>query len=236
MHQHPAQMCQIWSYAQMLRYVIESDQTCLLLWDDRFIGVPFSLLEMIVEDMRQEPDFYAFQLRIRGSKDQIRDKTVLTDIDNENSMDIYKQLFSAFVATEDRNVNYKKCFTRKGLLGYDESIVWTPQGATWMLQCLNDIVDVEPDIKQLSYFELSDQHIPHYARCINLDNYICWGLRNDADKAIKAGKGIYCPRNIGFNFVDEPLAMGSDTEYLTPHINEEYQYYANELQLQILNR
>ncbi len=234
--QHPAQMCQVWSYAEMLRYVVKSQETCLLLWDDRFLATPFSLINVIAEQMQaSEEDFYLFQLRIRGGPKEIRDKRVWTAPEDSESIEVYQEMFDAFTASSDVHIDYKKAFTRPGLLGYDESIVWTPKGAQWMLDCLHALEDVPSDIKQHSYFELSDAHLPEFAPCINIDNYICWGLRPHADLEIESGKGLYCPRNIGFNFIDEPLALGSDTNFLTEYVHERYQFYKNETDLQFLN-
>lgn len=239
--QHPAQMCQLWSYAQMLRYVVESGETCLFLWDDRFIGVPYGLLETITDTMAEAGEFYLFQLRLRGlaSEPDLQKKRTADSknaSENSESIDVYRDMFNAFASTMDMPVDYKACYTQKGLHGYDESIVWTPDGAAWALECLNKLQDVPPDIKKLSYFELSEAHLPYYARCINLDNFLHFHLSAEAKTVIQAGGGIYCPRKIGFNFIDEPLALGSDTEYLTEHTQEFYHAYANETDLIFLNR
>lgn len=229
--QHPAQMCQVWSYAQILRYIAETQQTCLVLWDDRYIGVPLTFLELIVNEMEADTDapFHCFQLRLRGSDEEIRISKGIPD-------SIFIDLFESFIASRDIMISCKNTFTQKGLKGYDESIVFSPTGAEWMLNQMMTIEPVDVDLKKFTYYDIAPEQVPLYAKCINIDSWICWGLRPFVDKAVADGAGIYCPLAEGFNFIDEPLPLGSDTHFLTDQTSKAYHFYANETALQFLNR
>ena len=223
--QSPAQMAQVWSYAQMLRYIAEGDKNVLVTWDDRILTVPFGFLETIVAQLHEEREapFYLFQLRIRGSEEYIR----LPKRNYYEDEQIHLWLFQSLTDLST-NINYANTFTLPGLLGYDETIVFSPAGAKWMLECMYALQDIDPDVKKLGYDDipLSQKHI--YNPTINIDNYVCWGLRPFADVAIGENKGLYRPRYPGFDFISDPLALGSLTEWAS-HKVEEFQYsYHNE--------
>lgn len=227
--QSPAQMCQLWGYVQILRYIKESGETCLIIWDDRFIATPFSLLDTICQEMEDAGDFYLFQLRLRGENGK--------DFIMKESIDIHiqQEMFDAYIASGDMPISYRKCFTKRGMYGFDETIIFTPKGANWLLDQFFNIEDVDPDLKKHNYFDLLPEHLPLYMKCVNIDSFLNYGLRLNIKKAMEEKKGIYCPRSQGYNFVNEPIAMGSDTGFLTEFVSGEYHYYAEETKLQFLN-
>jgi len=231
LRQTPPQMCQVWSYAQILRHIADSNETSLVIWDDRYLSVPFGLLDILVEQLKDcELPFYLFQLRLRGDIDELRDPHPSLPSHTQ------KELFQAYVGNTDTSIYYKDAFTKLGMMGFDESIIFSPEGAAWMLEQMHLIEDVSPEMKVHTFFDLSFEHLPFYMKCVNIDSYICWGLRPAADAAIADGKGLYCPLMPGINFIDEPIAHGSDTNYLTEYIHESYHTYNKETQLRYLNQ
>ena len=229
-NQAPEQMCQFWSYAQILRYISETEQTCLILWDDRFLATPFSLVEIITQQATEvKAPFYMFQLRLRG-------ETEFNDIQEQFPDAVSANLFQAFVAHEDVDVDYMTSFVTKGIQGFDESIIFSPTGADWLLQQMLEMEETDPDLKLHSYFDLSEIHLENFMKCVNIDSFIRYALPPLVQKALAENKGFYCPRASGFNFVAEPLSLGSDTNFLTEHVNDTYHYYNDETQLRFLNR
>lgn len=209
--QTPAQMAQVWEFARILRYIANQDEMCLLTWDDRTLTVPFRMLNVIVNEHIHGKDgygenYYLFQLRLRGHQHYLQ----LPEEPAWETHEVHTDLFKGFTNL-NHELNYGKVFTRLGMHGYDETIVFSPAGAAWMLDEMHKIQDIDPEIKKLSYADISLSQKPHYSKVINIDNWICWGLKEAAEKAVKAWKGIYRPRYRGFDFITDALPLGSET-------------------------
>lgn len=209
--QTPAQMAQVWEFARILRLIANQDDICLLTWDDRTLTVPFMMLETIVNEHIHGTDgygenYYLFQLRLRGHELYLQ----LPKEPYWESLEVHTELFRGFTSL-NHDINYAKVFTKLGLHGFDESIVFTPKGASWLLDQMHLIEDVDPDIKKLSYADVSVVQKPHYCKVINIDNWLCWGIKQEVKQAIKDWKGIYRPRYPGFNFIEDALPLGSTT-------------------------
>ena len=70
--QTAASVCQIWAYAQILRYFVEEELTGLILWDDKILTVPFEMFcdtLMYLKDV--DKPFYMWQLCLRGDIDEL---------------------------------------------------------------------------------------------------------------------------------------------------------------------
>ena len=78
-----------------------------------------------------------------------------------------------------------------GILGYDESIVFSPQGASWMLKEL---------AKGQEFY-------------IFLDHFISEQMSKAATAAAHSGKGIYRPAEFGYRFADTYRQMGTLTHW-----------------------
>lgn len=209
--QTPAQMAQVWEFARILRYIAHQDDLCLLTWDDRTLTVPFLMLDSVVSEQIHGKDgygdnFYFFQLRLRGHPDYLQ----LPKEPAWETHEVHTELFKAFTSL-NKDINYAKVFTKLGMHGYDETIVFSPAGAAWMLEQMHQIEDVDADIKKLSYADVSLSQKPYYSQVINIDNWICWGLKTPVKKAVKDWKGIFRPRYRGFDFVADALSLGSTT-------------------------
>ena len=227
--QTPAQMAQVWSYAQILRYIANGDKNVLVTWDDRILSVPFGFLETVVGQLHAEREvpFYLFQLRIRGTPEYVR----LPERNYYEDEQIHLWLFQS-LTNLSVSINYADVFTLPGLLGYDETIVFSPTGARWMLEEMYNIQDIDPEIKRLHYDDIPHVQKPIYNPTLNIDNWICWGLRPAADIAIGQEKGLYRPRYPGFHFIEDPIALGSLTEWASKDVekfafssyNEDYNF------------
>ena len=229
-HQTPAQMAQLWDYVWMLRYITTSGKTCLITWDDRVISVPWKLLDNMVDDLSSIDDFFLFQLRLRGPEEYLN----LPKEDFYARRYHYLKLFKAFTdLTED--LQYTEVFATPGLAGYDETIVFSPDGAQWMLDELDKLKDTDAELKKNAYRDIPMPLKVEYCKTINLDNYICWALRKASEKQLKKKKGIYRPRYPGFDFVDDPIPLGSLTGWATRTI-ENYETANENTENQFLER
>ena len=208
--QTPAQMTQVWEFARILRYIANSDAVCLVTWDDRTLTIPFSMLQSIVAEQIEgyRENFFLFQLRLRGCPEYLN----LEKFDFWEERYIHNELFSAFTNL-GKDISYAEVFTKLGMHGYDESIVFSPTGAAWMLEQMQSIKDVDPDIKKIKYKDVRIPQKPTYCRTLNIDNYICWGLRDAIKTALKDSKGVFCPRYAGFDFIADDIIAGSDTDW-----------------------
>ena len=206
--QHPAQMCQLWNYARILRYIVETQKTTLVTWDDRTLTVPFSMLNVIIEQLKnKDKPFYTFQLRLRGQTEYLQ----LPEEEDDELNDLHAEQFRAYTSIE-HEIDYTYIFTRWGFYGYDETIVFSPKGAEWLLTQLIALDDIDADIKKMPYMDISLKQKPLYNSRLNLDNWLCWGLRPIIDAERKADtKGFYCPRYPGYDFIQDAHAFGSDT-------------------------
>lgn len=208
--QSPAQMCQVWEFARILRLIANMEENCLLTWDDRTLTVPFLMLDDMVDTMSSsyQDGFYLFQLRLRGCEEYLK----LNVESFWESRYIHENLFQGYV-NPGKGINYAETFAKLGMHGYDESIVFSPQGANWMLEQMQKIKDIDPDIKKIKYKDVSMSQKPIYCRILNIDNWICWGLPPAIKAALKDDKGIFCPRYPGFDFIEDGIPLGSTTDW-----------------------
>lgn len=224
--QTPAQMAQVWSYAQILRHIASGDETCLVTWDDRYLNTPFEFLEVIIEQLKEGYDFHLFQLRLRGSPEYLR----LPPLTFWEEAHVHQQLFGAFTDLKQQ-LDHASIFTKPGFYGYDETIIFTPAGAKWMLE---EMYSIEPlhgidlDLYQLKYDEVPHHLKPQYCATLNIDNWICWGLRDAADKASEEGK-LHRPRYYGFDFIIDAIPQGSLTGWASeesdyPEMDKHFEY------------
>ena len=230
LNQHPAQMCQVWSYAQILRHITESDETTLVLWDDRYLGVPFSVIAYAVAELQsQSLPFYLLQLRIRGVEKN--------EIDQTAKDNVVRQFFDSIAKpTKIAQTELLGTVITKGMMGLDESIVFTPQGAAWVLEQMQAIEPPADDMKTFGIMDLSPVHQDMYMKCFNIDSWIKADLVPKANKVVKAKEaGIYRALSKEVTFIDEPIAFGSDTHFLTEHVDKNYHFYNNETVLDIIN-
>ena len=214
-NQTPAQMCQVWSWGKILKHIAEGDKITLVTWDDRYLSVPHAYLEMIVTSLiDMDPgNFHLFQLRLRGLQNCIR--LPEPDDGSENYDALVRRNAELFRAFTDQNYtpNFVDIFTRRGYYGYDESIVFSPAGARWMLDAMQKMQDIDPDIKQMEHVDMHAPHFPVYLSRMNIDSYLCWDFRKTAELALKEGKGLYCPRYPGYDFIEDAIPMGSLTQW-----------------------
>ena len=187
--QTAATVCQIWNYVRILREIIKTKETALIIFDDKMLTIDFHEFCQMVDEVRNVKDetFYALQMKLRGGIDDIK----LPEIDLHQRIKTSSQIFSGVFGKGTGN--YIDVFLQKGISGYDESIVWSPEGAKWMLDCLN--------------------LAPGFYRY--LDHFICKALPEFAQNAILRNKGVYCPSEIAYKFVDEYMEMGTTTDFAT---------------------
>ena len=184
--QTPALTCQIWSYAQILRYLVNTQQTGLILWDDKMLKVPFTffcdVLSMLQED---EKEFYMWQLMLRGHPTEVQ----MRDLNEVQRLKQSEIVFNTIIRGDTEiPVNF---LIEEGIKGYDESIVFSPAGAAWMLEKLANADDFHTF----------------------LDHFICHEMSSLSIEAGKDGKGFYSPTEFGYNFVDVYMQLGSLTDW-----------------------
>lgn len=173
-----ASCAQVWAYAQLLTFLVEQNLTGLIIWDSKVLGVPFSVFSNILTGLQDaEKEFYMWQLMLRGHPTDFRKITV--DQTKQNLL-----MFDGIV--RGNGIDPMAFLLAEGLNGYDESIVFSPAGAAWMLERLADADDF------------------HFF----LDHFICYEL---ARYSWESDKGFYSPMDVSFKFVDAPRAMGTLT-------------------------
>ena len=214
--QSPAQMAQLWSYAKILESIASGDEAVLVIWDDRVISLPFFFLDGLVTQLCEDEDFMMFQLRLRGEVAYM-DLRVLPESEQRLK---FGGLFRAFLNPDDPFE--PNALTQKGFHGYDETIVFSPPGAAYMLDALRKTPDIDPDIKKLHYFDLNLPQKRVYNSCINIDNWICHYFAPRANERSKT-HGIYCPLTLGFDFVEDFNLHGSLTNWVPDDKKEEYE-------------
>ena len=239
-----------WGWAKALKYIAESGLTTLLTWDDRIPSVKFSVLQEIMKFLYAQPDnFLIWQLRIRTlpenlplicTEDEIKEilpddigKTRADFINTIEGFDIQNINF-AMPSGETINLNPKEViekrdyahYIRKGLLGYDETMVLSPAGASWLF---SQILNMENRIEDLHTFEFPDVPdgfyteetlVPTMRSRINNDNWLHWELNPIANEASKNNHGIYTSRKMGYDFVYEPFNFNT-TVFWSPREPEE---------------
>lgn len=212
-NQSPAQMAQIWNWLKILKHIAEQDKLTLVSWDDRYISVPFPFLQLIVDSLVEDPDFYAFQLRLRGIETCIRLPPPADDSEAyPNVVKRNRDLFKAFT-NQHHQPDFLDLFVRRGFYGYDETIVFSPRGAKWMYDIMMDLEDIDPDIKKMDHVDMQAPQFETYLSRLNIDSYLCWDFRKHAVTALEDGIGLYCPRYPGYDFIEDSIPLGSLTEW-----------------------
>ncbi len=181
---------QIWNFARILRHISERDETCLVLTDDKMLTVSFNILNVIVKELLETEDeeFFALQLWQRGDLNELDFQSK----DRFEQAKISEQVFGGlFFQTIP---SYKDFFLKKGVIGYEESMVLSPAGANWILNCLQNADDFY----------------------IFYDHFIHKRLTIDAAFLSGNGKGVYTPREAGYIFVSEIMPMGTTTDWAPP--------------------
>ena len=185
--QTAASVCQIWNYCRILRELKEQKKTGLIIFDDKMITLQFDLLMELVTEVQsvEDVEFLALQLMLRGSKAELRLPELTFELRSQMSREIYSGIVG-------KPVNeYRELFLQHGITGYDETFVFSPAGAEWFLKCL----DLAPD-----YY-------------MYLDHFICQAMPAFAQQAINRGKGVYCPSEVGYKFVDTFMELGTTTDW-----------------------
>lgn len=179
-------VCQVWNFSRILRHISQNLETALLLIDDKMLSVHFNVINTIAfELINDEDEFFIWQLSQRGHLDELH-------LDELSREDRYEQSYYLFNAIFHQNIpSYKDFFLTKGINGYDENMVLSPQGANWILGAL----------------ERADDFYIFY------DHFIANRLRDESIGAIEHNKGIYSPKESGFEFVNTIMPMGTTTNY-----------------------
>ena len=184
--QTPATACQAWNYCRILRYLVEHSQTALVIFDDKMFTLDFSLLMELTAEAKavEDKEFYALQLMLRGGGAELHLPELSYHTRHQMSSDIY-------AGATGKPGTYRDLFLQETITGYDETFVFSPQGAEWFLKCIG----IAPDY----YFYL--------------DHFICQAMPEFAKQAVKKGKGIYCPSEVGYKFVDQLMPVGTTTDW-----------------------
>lgn len=232
--------CQAWNYGRILRYIAVGDENCLVTWDDRMITVPFPLIDNIVDEFEdRKEEFYLWQLRVRmgATTSTCNDRIIAENPELIDNVPKYRELMKTNYGQFDEELNkkwesdfqkfldfhysgnfidlpddYINRHFQKKMIGYSESMVLSPKGASWLLlQALNmKELDSKDDSESGDWWE---QEISRRAA---FDAWIASDLRIAADKEIIEEKGIYCPKEIGYKYIDDWLPIGSDVNWTNP--------------------
>lgn len=104
---------------------------------------------------------------------------------------------------------YVEKYLIKNRIGYDESMVISPQGAAWILLQAMDMEDLDPAD--------DDPDAPNYMSAVQrrntFDSWMFVDLEPHVHEAIADHKGIYCPREIGYKYIHDWMPMGSSVEW-----------------------
>ena len=227
-------VAQVWNFSRILRYIALGDETCLVTWDDRIVTLPFYIINKITEllQMRDE-EFYLWQLRIRMGDSKIRENERICRFypelveDAEKALNLRDHNFDVFMKTlnDQWDLDYEnfiknhyrqsELFTsphsyidryiQRNMIGYDESIVFSPKGASWLLRQAFDMKDLD--------HENEDPGIPYWdtvlCRRTCFDSWMGFDLGDEIAKCVNDGKGLYCSKQMGYGYVDDWLPMGS---------------------------
>lgn len=188
--QTAASVCQVWNYCRILRYLYQTNQTALILFDDKMINVDFIGLMELVDELqsKKKVEFYAAQLMLRGTPDVIKSPPMTPELRNALTLEAFNG--SGF---GDTPKEVSPMFFQKGMSGYDESIVFSPEGANWFLNCLN----LAPDFY------------------LFLDHFICFGMPMLAQQAVNRNKGVFCPSEVAYKFVRKIADFKTTTDWAT---------------------
>lgn len=185
--QTPASVSQVWNYGRILRYISENQWTCLVLNDDKMLTINYHILNMMIGELQsiEEEEFFLLQLRHRGDLNEMD----FFEKDRFQQASISKEIFNAIF--HQIIPSYTDFFLKKGVMGYEESMVISPAGANWILRTLENADD----------FYLFYDHFIHKK------------LTTEAGIAITNDKGIWTPAETGYRFVDEIMPMGTTTDW-----------------------
>ena len=164
--QSKGNMALFWGWAKTLKYISESGKICLLSWDDRFLMIPFPILEKIVYELYAgKPIFYAFQLRLRSPREHLellgysqmrpRDVDEITVEANLLDDESHKDLFYGTIYGTVHS--YYDLFLKKGLLGYDETMVLSPDGAKWLLKQMLTMAELKDELIGFTFQETIEE-------------------------------------------------------------------------------
>ena len=242
-------VAQAWNFSRILRYIAMGDDICLVTWDDRVLTLPFPFIETIATALQErKEEFYFWQLRIRMSIDDKMDNMKITEVypDLIDNVDSYIELrernaemwnevlnekwvldYQQFKKDQYQDMSmitepekYIDKYIQVGHCGYDESLIISPEGATWLLLQAFEMEELDPDYNPTEEF--------HWKRTLYRRNCFDAWMGNDlvdpVNEAISDSKGIYCPGQIGYRFVDEWLPMGSDVDWVNKS-NTEYESF-----------
>ena len=186
--QTPATACQIWNFARNLRYILYTEKTSLIIWDDKMINLSWQKINRIVARLKSNDayEFFAFQLGIRGEAINIKLKSLSPEERKHQNTVLFEAIKDGCSPEDSVDV-----FLTHGINGYDETFVLSPNGAGWLLHCL------------------SNSTAPYNF----LDEFIKHELPSHAEYIKTVGKGVYCPTEIGFRFVREILPQGTTTDW-----------------------
>ena len=207
--QAPAQMAQVWSYAKILSEIAGGNQITLVIWDDRVLTTPYFFLDNLTDQLEDtDVDFLMLQLRLRGEKFYMPHLLPLEENERRRK---FGALFD--VMLDVNNPFTFDSLIQRGFHGYDETIIFSPKGAEFMLAEMHKTPDVDPDIKKMYYFDINLPQKQVYNSCINIDNWICHYFAPLAFERSKTD-GIYCPLELGFDFVQDMNLHGSLTDWI----------------------
>ena len=179
-------VAQIWGYARILRFLVETNQTGLILWDDKMITINLNALCGILEHLKaQEKTFYAWQLALRGDVNEI----------GMQALDVQTRIHRSYLYFQSMVTGVPApplgTLIDEGIAGYEECMVFSPNGASWMLKELEKGEDFY----------------------LFLDHFICQQVAGITKIAVQDGKGFYRPMEVGYKFVDAYRPMGSLTQW-----------------------
>lgn len=240
-----------WGWARTLKYIAHSGVNTLLIWDDRIPRVRYDVIENVLAELYQRtPEFYIWQLRLRShpihlqalGRTEYQYEGGDAEIDTERTH--FLKSIEAFVDDVEFEIRFPagvrhplktpkfenyRFYLQDGLLGYDETMILSPRGAQWLLDEMLNMEDRTASLKDFEFPDVSDgiytpENIyPQMRSRLNNDNFLHWGTTEAVRDALSQGKGLYCPKRIGYEFVYEPLNFNSDVHW---NSNQHIGWYA----------
>ena len=220
-----------WNWANRLKYIAQSDETCALLWDDRILNIEHNTLERMIAELRmRHEDFYILQLRLRAGAEHLIavNHPDYVDVRQNTEIESDRKMFEGTIKSP--LLSYYGVFMTMGLWGFDESMVLSPSGANWLLKMMMETKDLTDSLKKFDssqletdfeYFKPDQLHAEYRSR-MNNDNWLYCAphFREGIKTALADRRGLYSPRKIGYEFVNEPLDMGTDVHWHPGHADE----------------
>ena len=220
-----------WNWARLLTEISQAGHTCVILWDDRILNIEHNTLERMVAELRMRyEDFYILQLRLRAGAEHLKavNHPNYVDIEQNKETESDRCMFSS--AIKSPILSYYGAFMTMGLWGFDESMVLSPAGANWLLKMMMETEDLTDYLNKFdaSQLEVEIEHIKpedvsgEYRSRLNNDNWLYCAphLRQGIKAALADRRGLYSPRKIGYEFVNEPFNMGTDVHWHPKHADE----------------